>query len=274
MSEHSERSVSSRAADAVSPRRPPSAEQAPSDHEAGARDESPSTEQARSERDGESIASTARPAPGRYELGPLVAAFDRRVDGALEPMRGHRLPDAVFVTASRLGDWSMIWHLVGLIRVVAEGRRGLRRSLVFAALLGAESLIVNQGLKRIFNRQRPTIAGDEGLKVRKPLTSSFPSGHSSAAGFAGVVLTDQEGPLSAALWVPMGAVVAVSRVYVRIHHPSDVVAGVAVGVTMGVIGSVVSRRLLHADMLRSPRVALPRVALEGMSDRATALCRP
>ncbi|MDQ3737849.1 MAG: phosphatase PAP2 family protein [Actinomycetota bacterium] len=194
--------------------------------------------------------SGPRPAPGRYRLGPRVAAFDRSVDRALEPLRGRRAPDALFVNASRLGDWSLIWHLVGLTRVVAEGRRGLRRSVVFAALLGAESLIVNQGIKRIFNRQRPTIAGDERLQVRKPLTSSFPSGHASAAGFSGVVLTDQEGPSSAALWVPMGSVVALSRVYVRIHHASDVVAGVAVGAALGLLGRGVSRRLLRTAVLR------------------------
>jgi len=204
----------------------------------------------RSEQGFNSATSATRPAPGRYDLGAKVAAFDRSVDGAIERMRGHRVPDTVFVTASRLGDWSLIWHLVGLTRAVVEGRRGLRRSLVFAGLLGAESLIVNQGLKRLFNRQRPTIAGDDRLRVRKPLTSSFPSGHASAAGFGGVVLTDQEGPRSAVLWVPMGATVAFSRVYVRIHHASDVVAGVAVGAALGTVGRGVSRRLLRTNVLR------------------------
>ncbi|MEJ7563078.1 MAG: phosphatase PAP2 family protein [Ilumatobacteraceae bacterium] len=130
-----------------------------------------------------------------------------------------------------------------------ERRRGLRRSLVFAGLLGAESLVVNQGLKRIFNRPRPTIAGEPGLEVRRPRTSSFPSGHASSAAFATAVLTDQEGPRSALLWTPIAIVVAASRIHVRVHHASDVVAGLAVGAVLGVAGRAVSRRLLRSQLL-------------------------
>lgn len=204
------------------------------------RDEPPAGDSSRS----------APPSPGRYTLGTALADFDSVVDRALQPLRGRPVPDAIFRAASTLGDWSLIWHLVGITRVVVEGRRGLRRSLVFAGLLGAESLIVNQGLKRIFNRQRPTVAGAPGLEVRRPLTSSFPSGHASAAGFATVILTDQEGPRSALLWAPAAATVATSRVYVRIHHASDVIAGVAAGAALGLAGRAVSRRLLGSQVLR------------------------
>lgn len=192
----------------------------------------------------------ARPAAGRFRFGAAVADFDRAVDGAFEIGRGRRVPDAVFVTASTLGDFSLVWHLVGVTRAVVEGRSGRRRALVFAGLLGVESLVVNQGLKRIFNRERPTVSGQPGLEVRRPLTSSFPSGHASAAGFAAVVLTDQEGRRSAWLWTPIAATVALSRVYVRVHHASDVVAGAAVGAALGIAGRGLSRRLLRASVLR------------------------
>lgn len=191
----------------------------------------------------------ARPAPGRYQLGHRLASFDRAVDRAFEPLRGRPVPDGVFRAASTLGDMSLVWHLVGVARVVIERRRGLRRSLVFAGLLGAESLVVNQGLKRIFNRPRPTIAGEPGLEVRRPRTSSFPSGHASSAAFATAVLTDQEGQRSALLWTPIAIVVAASRIHVRVHHASDVVAGLAVGAVLGVAGRAVSRRLLCSQLL-------------------------
>ena len=197
----------------------------------------------RSEQGFNSATSATRPAPGRYDLGAKVAAFDRSVDGVIERMRGHRVPDTVFVTASRLGDWSLIWHLVGLARAVVEGRRGLRRSLVFAGLLGAESLIVNQGLKRLFHRPRPTREGDERFDIRRPLTSSFPSGHASAAGFAATSFIGWDGPRLAPLWATLAGAVATSRPYVRIHHASDVIAGVVVGATMGLCARQVFKRL-------------------------------
>jgi undecaprenyl-diphosphatase len=109
--------------------------------------------------------------------------------------------------------------------------------------IGAESLIVNQGLKRIFRRRRPTENGDERFDIRRPLTSSFPSGHASAAAFAATVLIGWDGRRSAPLWGSLAVTVATSRAYVRIHHASDVVAGVAVGATMGLVARRVFRHL-------------------------------
>lgn len=170
--------------------------------------------------------------PGRRTMGPLVARFDRAADELLEHVRGRRVPDLVFTTASHVGDFSLIWHLTNVARGLSSPDR--RRQIpAFALALGAESLLVNQGLKRIFGRPRPTLAGDPRFPVRRPSTSSFPSGHASAAAFAATVLTAWDGRRSAPLWWSLAGVVATSRAYVRIHHASDVVAGMAVGAGLG-----------------------------------------
>jgi membrane-associated phospholipid phosphatase len=180
--------------------------------------------------------------PGRRTLGPTVARFDRWADQALERVRGHPVPDAIFLAASRLGDFSLIWHLVNATRGLTSDRRA-RQVPAFAAALGIESLVVNQGLKRLFRRQRPTVHGDPRLPVRKPLTSAFPSGHASAAAFTATILTAWDGRRSAPLWWTIAGTVATSRAYVRIHHASDVVAGMAVGTVLGVTAVRVLRRL-------------------------------
>jgi membrane-associated phospholipid phosphatase len=161
-----------------------------------------------------------------------VQSFDTWADQQLEKFRGHPLADKIMVNASELGDFSLIWHMVGAARgLTSEVHAG--QAFVFSALIGVESLIVNQGVKRLFRRVRPTEAGDPRYPVRKPSTSSFPSGHASAAFFAASVLTVWGGPRSAPLWFGLAATVGTSRAYVRIHHPSDVVAGAAVGLALG-----------------------------------------
>ena len=80
---------------------------------------------------------------------------------------------------------------------------------------------------------RPTQAGDPRYPVRKPSTSSFPSGHASAAFFAATVLTAWSGVATAPAWFALAGVVATSRAFVRIHHPSDVVGGALVGLALG-----------------------------------------
>ena len=106
----------------------------------------------------------------------------------------------MFPAASELGDFSLIWHIVNTARGTASNAQA-DASLLLAALLGVESLVVNQGLKRLFNRQRPTAAGDPRYPVRRPSTSSFPSGHASAAFFAATLLIARDGKRWAPLWL-------------------------------------------------------------------------
>jgi len=163
---------------------------------------------------------------------PAVVSFDKWADDQLEKLRGHQLTDTVFTTASELGDFSLIWHLVGATRGLTSDHHA-DQAFIFSALIGAESLIVNQGIKRLFRRTRPTETGDPRFPVRKPSTSSFPSGHASAAFFAATVLTAWSGAVTAPAWFGLAAVVGTSRAYVRIHHPSDVVGGALVGLALG-----------------------------------------
>ena len=161
-----------------------------------------------------------------------VESFDAWADAQLERLRGNRAADAVYTTASELGDFSLIWHFVGAVRGLTSDHHA-NQAFIFSALIGAESLIVNQGIKRLFRRTRPTETGDPRYPVRKPSTSSFPSGHASSAFFAASVLTAWGGAVTAPAWFAVAGIVGTSRAYVRIHHPSDVVGGAVVGLVLG-----------------------------------------
>lgn len=177
--------------------------------------------------------------PGQSALGPTIDRFDTRADELLELLRGNPAADRLFLAASHVGDFSLIWHVLGIARGIVKRRPD--QVVVLAALLGVESLIVNQGVKRLFRRDRPTVTGDERLAVRKPRTSSFPSGHASSAAFAATVLTGWDGRRMGALWFSIAAIVGTSRAYVRIHHASDVVGGAVLGAALG----LAARRLLR-----------------------------
>lgn len=163
---------------------------------------------------------------------PVVESFDAWADAQLERLRGNPVADRVFSAASELGDFSLIWHLIGATRGLLRDSNA-NEAFVFSALIGAESLLVNQGIKRLFRRTRPTETGDPRFPVRKPSTSSFPSGHASAGFFAATVLTSFGGLATAPVWFTIAGVVGTSRAYVRIHHPSDVVGGALVGLALG-----------------------------------------
>jgi len=181
-------------------------------------------------------------ARGDGAFGPTVQSFDRRVDAAIEKWRHDPTAARLMTAASHLGDMSLVWHLAAAARGVQSDRKA-RQAVALAALIGLESLIVNQGVKRLFRRERPTDSGDERFEVRTPSTSSFPSGHASAAVFAATVLVTLDGKKSLPLWGTLAGVVAGSRAFVRIHHASDVVGGAVVGLGLGLVVRPFVKRL-------------------------------
>ncbi len=144
-------------------------------------------------------------------------------------LRGRRALDLVMYAASAAGDHSMVWLALAGFEGWRAGHPG-RALLRAGAALGAESVLVNGLVKLAFRRPRPDSTGPRPLPLRIPRTSSFPSGHASAAFFAAALLRDgAPAPL-----VYLAAVtVASSRIHVGMHHASDVIAGAAVGAALG-----------------------------------------
>ena len=176
--------------------------------------------------------------PGHDRVGRRATHFDAWADDQLEQLRGNPVADSLFTNASHLGDFSVIWHIIGLARGLTSDQRA-DQAILLSAVLGVESLVVNQGVKRLFGRIRPTETGDDRFDIRRPSTSSFPSGHASSAFLAATLLTAWAGRRTAPVWFATAAIVAVSRVYVRIHHASDVVGGAALGLGLGAVAKLV-----------------------------------
>jgi undecaprenyl-diphosphatase len=161
-----------------------------------------------------------------------VARFDDRVDTAFDRVRGNPATDRLFYGASELGDFSLVWFILGALRGL-RSERDWHAAVRVGAGLAVESALVNGVIKSFFRRRRPVV--DTGfvhrLPLRRPRTSSFPSGHATSAFSAAALLSEED-----ALWplyYAVAAVVATSRVYVKMHHASDVVAGAALGAVMG-----------------------------------------
>jgi len=162
-----------------------------------------------------------------------VQAFDRGVDAAFDRIRGVRALDRLFYGASALGDHGLIWLILGALRGL-QSEHDWDATVRAAVGVGAESALVNLGVKSLFRRSRPVWDGPRPHVLRQPRTSSFPSGHATSAFTAAALLSDDD-PLWPAYYA-VALVVAWSRVYVRIHHASDVLGGIAVGMVLGRVG--------------------------------------
>jgi undecaprenyl-diphosphatase len=166
-----------------------------------------------------------------HELSP-VQRFDRWVDEAFDLLRGTEPADRIFYAITELGDFSLLWLLLATAKAAVDDD-DIPNALRVSTVLAAESVVVNGGIKSVFKRERPVVQVPRPHKLRVPLTTSFPSGHSSAAVVAAMLLAQRS--RRKPLWYGLALVVASSRVYVRIHHASDVIGGLALGAVLGAL---------------------------------------
>lgn len=169
-----------------------------------------------------------------------VAGFDDLIDRWVERHRAARL-DPLFYGLSSAADHGLLWLALGALRAARRGDPGI--GLRFGAALGAESALTNGPIKFAFRRLRPAgePSGHLPYGMHRPRTSAFPSGHATSAFTAASVLSAST--RAAPAYFALAALVAASRVYTRMHHASDVLAGTLLGLAMG----AVARRMLAPE---------------------------
>jgi undecaprenyl-diphosphatase len=133
---------------------------------------------------------------------------------------------------STLGSFAVIALLAAATAAILFARRNRARALYVLFVL-AGAVVLNNGLKYSFQRPRP-----QAFFGLDPASFSFPSGHAlySVSFYlgAGIMLAGEARPLPlkyAVTTAAMTLVVAIglSRVYLGVHYPTDVMAGFAIG---------------------------------------------
>ncbi len=139
--------------------------------------------------------------------------------------------DDVMVLASALAGGGFVWIVLALIVSVLPRYRADAWRLLLA--VGFSFLLTDVVLKPWLERPRPFDADPTvSVIVGRPVTSSMPSGHTTQAVAAAVAGARLLPGLGWALW-PFAGVVALSRIYVGVHWPTDVVAGAIIGLACG-----------------------------------------
>ncbi len=138
-----------------------------------------------------------------------------------------------------LGEFGAAAILLAVVLIIIKKTR--RAGFAVAAAVVIDVLVVNVILKSFVNRPRPWTEWEEiigfyaSVGARQPTDSSFPSGHAAACMAAAVVMLFRykwKGLIAFAVAV----LVAISRIYLCLHYPSDVLGGVLIGAACGVAG--------------------------------------
>ena len=144
-----------------------------------------------------------------------------------------------FITS--LGDAGIIWIAISIALLIPKKTRHIGCMSLMALLC---SLIINNFIiKNIVARPRPYVTlSDLTILIAKPSEFSFPSGH-TASSFAAACVFFRH--LKKKYGIPLlilAILIALSRIYVGVHYPGDVLAGVISGILLSYLGEFIVKK--------------------------------
>ncbi len=148
--------------------------------------------------------------------------------------------DRVVPAITMLGEVGWIWILLAVVLLARKKTRKLGATVAISLVL--DLIFCNLLLKPIVARPRPfSFRPELTLLVKAPRDFSFPSGHTAASFAASSSLLF----LKHKIWIPtmvLAGLIALSRLYLYVHYPTDVLAGAAVGFLCGFFGAILAKK--------------------------------
>lgn len=142
------------------------------------------------------------------------------------------ITDPVMIGITHLGDSGIIWILLTLGLLLFKKTR--KAGIVSALALIFSLLINNVWLKNMVARTRPYEVLDRlKLMIEKQHDFSFPSGHSGASFASAFALWKTLPKKWGIAALVLASLIALSRLYVGVHYPSDVLGGILTGILCG-----------------------------------------
>ena len=175
---------------------------------------------------------------------PHMTAFDQGITALVQEHRSSTL-DTAAVLVTQIGNFRTQFLAAALVCVILLFTRQWRAMWFFGGITLVTAL-ANTATKHFFARVRPEVLAD-------PLTSySMPSGHSSGAFaffVALAILAGRNQPQRMRVtWVLLGCLlaitVAMSRVYLGAHWPTDITAGALLAITVNAFALALSQRFM------------------------------
>jgi undecaprenyl-diphosphatase len=157
--------------------------------------------------------------------------FECRVFQEINSHFDKRIMNFFFRTITQIGS-ALFISVTTLLLIILTSNQTRITAISSAAALALSHIPV-QLVKKLFPRKRPYLQIKKTKILPNPLKDhSFPSGHTTAV-FSVIVPFLFQTPSLAAVLLPIGLCVGISRIYLGLHYPSDVIAGGILGACFG-----------------------------------------
>jgi len=131
-----------------------------------------------------------------------------------------------------LGNAGICWIIAALVLICTKKYRANGIVMLLALLVGA--LIGNLTLKPLIARPRPCWEINMTPLIPIPKDFSFPSGHTLSSVIGAICLTFANKRFGM-IAIPFAAVMAFTRLYLYVHFPTDILAGIVLGIVIGLL---------------------------------------
>ena len=137
------------------------------------------------------------------------------------------------IPLTRIGSMGIIWILIAIPMLFSESFRSTGFKVILVVLLTG---FIGEGIiKHLAKRKRPSkYIEEKDMLIKKPVTYSFPSGHTSSSVASAIVISGSCPKLSIPVFV-LAFLVSFSRLYFRVHYLSDIIAGAVLGLIFAYI---------------------------------------
>ena len=141
--------------------------------------------------------------------------------------------DKIMPIITSAGNLGIIWIVISVLLMTKKDYRVLGQTILIALVI---TTIIGEGIiKNIVKRKRPFYGDDDKeLLISRPITYSFPSGHTASSFAVAAIFIETENVASFEIIV-LASLIAFSRVYLGVHYPSDVIGGGIIGFFCGVL---------------------------------------
>ncbi len=176
-----------------------------------------------------------------------IQNMDNNLLGFIQTNLHNPLFDKIMPLISAVGDAGTVWIVIAAIFLFIPRYRKYGLMVICGILLTA---IIGEGvLKHLVQRARPCNLNPlVPMLIPRPSDFSFPSGHTSSS-FAATIIIWKANKKFGVMALVLAVLIAFSRMYLYVHFPTDVLAGMALGLLCGLVAayivSVVYKKRLY-----------------------------
>ncbi len=162
----------------------------------------------------------------------LITQLDQNILYWIQENVRNPFLNPIFIFVTRLGDGGFIWLVTAFVLLLVKKYR--KSGLTILLSLIVSTILVDEILKKIVCRARPfhAMPGLTAL-IPEPGSYSFPSGHTTTSFAAATVIMLCLPRKYGIIGYFLAGCIGFSRMYLGVHYPSDVLAGIMLGILIG-----------------------------------------